>query len=291
MVKSMTGFGRSEENFDNRCYVVEIKSVNHRFGEVYVKLPKEYSLLEENVRKLVLKKVSRGRIDVYITIENFGENDKIVEVNTPLMTSYLKAIQEIAQNLKLDLNIDLIQFAKLPDMLVIKDIADAELVWSELETVVQKAIEQLIAMRDTEGKKLANDIKIRGERIGETLKKIEERSPEVVEEYRNRLQEKIRQILPDIQIDENRLITEVAIFAERSSINEEIVRLESHLEQLMQILTQEGPIGRKLDFLLQEMNREINTIGSKANDLAISKMVVEIKSELEKIREQIQNIE
>jgi uncharacterized protein (TIGR00255 family) len=146
-------------------------------------------------------------------------------------------------------------------------------------------------MRDTEGKKLANDIKIRGERIGETLKKIEERSPEVVEEYRNRLQEKIRQILPDIQIDENRLITEVAIFAERSSINEEIVRLESHLEQLMQILTQEGPIGRKLDFLLQEMNREINTIGSKANDLAISKMVVEIKSELEKIREQIQNIE
>lgn len=291
MVKSMTGFGRSEENFDNRCYVVEIKSVNHRFGEVYVKLPKEYSLLEENVRKLVLKKVSRGRIDVYITIENFGENDKIVEVNTPLMTSYLKAIQEIAQNLKLDLNIDLIQFAKLPDMLVIKDVADAELVWSELETVVQKAIEQLIAMRDTEGKKLANDIKIRGERIGETLKKIEERSPEVVEEYRNRLQEKIRQILPDIQIDENRLITEVAIFAERSSINEEIVRLESHLEQLMQILTQEGPIGRKLDFLLQEMNREINTIGSKANDLAISKMVVEIKSELEKIREQIQNIE
>lgn len=287
----MTGFGRSEENFDNRCYVVEIKSVNHRFGEVYVKLPKEYSLLEENVRKLVLKKVSRGRIDVYITIENFGENDKIVEVNTPLMTSYLKAIQEIAQNLKLDLNIDLIQFAKLPDMLVIKDVADAELVWSELETVVQKAIEQLIAMRDTEGKKLANDIKIRGERIGETLKKIEERSPEVVEEYRNRLQEKIRQILPDIQIDENRLITEVAIFAERSSINEEIVRLESHLEQLMQILTQEGPIGRKLDFLLQEMNREINTIGSKANDLAISKMVVEIKSELEKIREQIQNIE
>lgn len=291
MVKSMTGFGRSEENFDNRCYVVEIKSVNHRFGEVYVKLPKEYSLLEENVRKLVLKKVSRGRIDVYITIENFGENDKIVEVNTPLMTSYLKAIQEISQNLKLDLNIDLIQFAKLPDMLVIKDVADAELVWSELETVVQKAIEQLIAMRDTEGKKLANDIKIRGERIGKTLKKIEERSPEVVKEYRNRLQEKIRQILPDIQIDENRLITEVAIFAERSSINEEIVRLESHLEQLMQILTQEGPIGRKLDFLLQEMNREINTIGSKANDLAISKMVVEIKSELEKIREQIQNIE
>lgn len=292
MLKSMTGFGRGQSAEDGREFLVEIKTVNHRYSDVFIKLPRQINFLEDKVRDLVSKSISRGKIDVYITYDNYGEDSKTVVFDESLAKAYVNAaaLMRDKYSLKDDISVSLI--TRFPDVLRIeKPEEDAEKIWQLLKVAVENALDSLIKMRENEGQGLKNVLLERANFIESLLKDITLRAPEVVKEYKVKLENRIKEILESKTIDESRLATEVAIFADRCSIDEEIVRLGSHIGQLREALNLEQPVGRKLDFLVQEMNRETNTIGSKANDLAITKNVVEIKSELEKIREQIQNIE
>lgn len=292
MVKSMTGFGRGEYEENGRSFTVEIKTINHRYNDVSVRLPRQLSYLEDDIRKYILKSISRGKIDVYISQDKFSEEDVSVTIDETLACAYIKALNTLRDEFHLQDDITVTSISKLPDILnVSKAEEEKEVIWGTLSEAIRISLEQLIKMRTIEGQKLAYDILDREEYIKGIVGKIEERSPVVVDEYKTKLTERLKEIAPDVNIDENRLAMEVALFADRSSITEEIVRLKSHLSQLEQILKEDEPIGRKLDFLIQEINREINTIGSKANDLEITKYVVEVKSEIEKIREQVQNIE
>ena len=293
MVKSMTGYGLGVARGEGKEITVELKAVNHRFSEIVVRMPKHFSVLEDSVRKVVQQKVARGRVDVYISIEESGEVSKSVKVDTDLAMAYYKGLKELAETLKLESTVNLSQIAKYPDVLIIQEEDDnLEKIWLIMEKAVSEALLNLVELRAREGNKLATDLVSRVKTIEKSVKVIEERSPVLVDEYRERLVERLKKILPsEHSFDDNRLLTEVAMYAEKSSITEEIVRLASHIEQIQSDLTSSEPIGRKLDFLLQEMNREINTIGSKSGDITIAKNVVEVKSELEKIREQVQNIE
>lgn len=292
MVRSMTGFGRGECEELGRSFVVEIKTVNHRYSDISVKLPRQLSYLEDSIRKLVLSYISRGKIDVYISQVKYSEDDVDVSIDDALASAYIRALCELRDKFKIEDDITVSMVSRFPDILnVTKVEEDKDEVWNTLKSAIDKALNNLMSMRDREGQKLALDILERGKYIGSVIKIIEERSPMVVKEYKQKLEDRIKEIIGDINVDEARIAAEVAIFADRCSITEEIVRMNSHLDQLVLILNEEEPVGRKLDFLVQEMNREINTIGSKANDIVISKNVVEVKSEIEKIREQIQNIE
>lgn len=292
MVKSMTGFGRGEYEENGRSFTVEIKTVNHRYSDVSIKLPRQLSYLEDDIRKYILQRIARGKIDVYITQDKFSEEDVSVTIDDALASAYIKAMYELRDRYNLKDDISVVSVAKIPDLMNVSKVEEEkEKIWSTLSCALEKSLNGLIEMRKTEGSRLASDIISRGRYIKTIVERIEERSPEVVKDYKTKLEERIKEIAGDINIDETRLATEVAIFADRSSITEEIVRLYSHLNQLELILNEDEPVGRKLDFLVQEMNREINTIGSKASDLEITKNVVEAKSEIEKIREQIQNIE
>lgn len=292
MAYSMTGFGRSETRGNGYSFSIEMKSVNHRFLEISVKLPRYLNIFEERTRKVIQEKVSRGRIEVYINVKEMEEKKRLVKVDKDLTLSYDNSLKELAQLFNTAYITDIYRLVSLPEIITVEEEEiDVEVLWPFLEAAVRTALDQLLKMRAVEGESLLKDLLNRAGYLLELTSKIEQRSPEVITDYQARLQEKLALLLADTAIDETRLAMEVALLADRASIDEEIVRMKSHIEQFKTTLRSSESIGRKLDFLLQEMNREINTIGSKANDLQISHLVVEGKSELEKIREQVQNIE
>lgn len=287
----MTGFGRGEKEGTGKKFVVEIKSVNHRYSEIVVKLPRQYNLLEEHIRHLVQKCIKRGRVDVFVKEYEIGESNSKIQVDKELAMHYYKFLKDLADNMNISSNISIFELVNLPDVIkneeVEENLDEVKVILSE---AVQQALEQLILMRKQEGEQLYNDLKNRINIIMKIHEKISQKSPVVVEEYRERLHKRTVELLKE-QYDENRFAQEVLYFAEKSNITEELVRLKSHFEQFLNTLNSTGAVGRKLDFIVQEMNRETNTIGSKANDLEIAHFVVEIKTEIEKIREQVQNIE
>jgi len=292
MIKSMTGFGRGTYLNGGKEYLVEIKSVNHRYLDTSVKTSRAYGYLEPKIRELISKRLGRGKIDVNIWIEDYGTDGRTVLVDEGLADLYVNALAQLKERYSINDNINLVLLSRFPDILrVKKDEDDEDAVWNDLQQALISAIDSLVEMRYKEGNQLKNDILEKSNVIETNIKSIENRAPLVVEEYRIKLNNRIKDLLGDNQVDPSRLEQEIAYFADRCSIDEELTRLRSHIKQLRQTLETDQGIGRKLDFLVQEMNREINTIGSKANDLEITKYVVEIKSEIEKVREQIQNIE
>ncbi len=295
LIKSMTGYGRGEEIFEGRKIAVEIRSVNNRFMDCVIKMPKTYIFAEDAVRSRIQSSVVRGRIDVFITIEDSSCESIAVTVNEPLARSYISAMQRLILLIPesdAEVKINPIQLAGLPDVLTAeKKEADQDTLKKEMLTVVDLALKAFNAMRAQEGEKLKEDILKRAETIESLLALIEQRSPETVREYQKRLLEKMNDLLQDSQIDEARILTEAAIFADKVAVDEETVRLHSHLSLLRDMMNHGGEVGRKLDFLIQEFNREANTIGSKCVDLKISHYVVDMKAEIEKIREQVQNLE
>jgi uncharacterized protein (TIGR00255 family) len=292
MIKSMTGFGRGKIEDGGKEFMVEIKTVNHRYCDVYIKMPRHISFIEDKVRELIRKNISRGKVDVYISYDDYSEDSKDIIVDKTLAKAYARSVEHLRDEfgLKDDISVSLI--ARFPDVLrVEKPEEDEEKIWNLLSSALNDALDALINMRQIEGEGLMLDLLERTTLIENNVKEISIRAPEVVKEYKCKLENRIKELLDQQIVDENRIATEVAIFADRCNIDEELVRLGSHIKQLRETLRLSQPVGRKLDFLLQELNREINTIGSKANDLIITNQVVDIKSELEKIREQIQNIE
>lgn len=292
MIKSMTGFGRGESQGENKEFLVEIKSVNHRYCDVFIKMPRLLSPLEDRVREAVSRSLSRGKIDVFVSFDDYGQDSKNVLIDEALAGAYIKAVGVLRDKYGLADDISVSLVSRFPDILKVeKAEEDLEKLWELLKVALDNAINALIEMRRNEGEELRNNLKERTNYMEEVVKGISLRAPEVVKEYKQKLENRIKELMEQKTIDESRLAMEVAIFADRCSIDEEIVRLGSHIGQMREALDMGQPVGRKLDFLVQEMNREINTIGSKANDLAITKEVLELKSELEKMREQIQNIE
>ncbi|WP_094546463.1 YicC/YloC family endoribonuclease [Petroclostridium xylanilyticum] len=292
MIRSMTGYGRSELQEKNKDIVVEIKSVNHRYADFSIHVSRYYGFLEDRVREYLQNYISRGKVDVYFSIDSYEDDDKIVFLNEGLAASYIKALYQLRDTFCLQDDITVSSVARYNEIFKVeRKEEDQEELWGLIKKALDVAIEDFLAMRAREGMRLAEDLVERGKYITTVLDEIELRSPQVVNEYRERIELRVKELLKNVPIDENRILTEVAIFADKISIAEEIVRLKSHLAELREILNSDQPVGRKLDFLVQEMNREINTIGSKANDLYISKRVVEVKAEIEKLREQIQNIE
>ncbi len=298
-MKSMTGFGRGAYEDKDFSITVEMKTVNHRYNEVAIRLPRFMNPLEDKIRKTILKTVSRGRIDVFINADYTTSDNATLKVDGNLAAAYHKAFQEIAAaigNEEATLNpaSEIMSIARCPDVVNVKEgFFDVESVWPKVEVALNQALDNLVAMRETEGNNIYGDFVYRADLIAEKLALIEERSPQVVAEYQAKLSERLNNLLADhnITVEPERLLQEVAIFADRTSITEEIVRLKSHIKQFKTIIASDQPIGRKLDFLIQEFNREANTIASKANDYTLAQIVVEIKAEIEKIREQIQNIE
>jgi uncharacterized protein (TIGR00255 family) len=292
LIQSMTGFGRGECSSEKQQITVEIKAVNHRYSEIQVKLPRKYIFLEERLRRYVAAALSRGKIDVFIKIEDRLGGDQEMYIDKELAVKYYKKILELAADLNMPKDYSVHELLQLPGVLNIEESEiEAEQVWALMQPAMDEALAQLIEMRRQEGHKLAVDFEQRLDLLEQYRQKLLSRAPLVVEAYRLKLQNRIKELLGDDVGDENRVAVETALFADRASIDEELVRLESHIQQFKQMLQETQAIGRKLDFLCQEMNREVNTIGSKANDLDITRLVVEMKSELEKLREQVQNIE
>ena len=293
MVKSMTGFGKSDSHVGDKYFQVELKSVNHRYIDINIRLPKMFTYLEENIRNLIRSYLQRGRIEVYVTYENIGGSDTKVAIDMPLAREYLNSLLKMGKELSIQNDIATSLIVGFPDVIKIeKKEENKEEIWQCLREALDSALIELVAMRKEEGNKLKTDMSKRLGRIDGFLAQIKSRSPIVVQEYRQKLRDRVKEILDEqIDLDDSRIATEVILFADKSSITEEVVRLYSHIGQFTKILEEDDAVGRKLDFLLQEMNREINTIGSKANDLIIANLVINIKSELEKMREQVQNIE
>ncbi len=292
MIRSMTGYGRSQENIDGMNITVEIKSVNHRYFEFSSRVTRSYGFLEEKIKSYVQNLVARGKIECYVQIESLENQDCIVEINQSLAAGYYNALTELADkfNLKNDISVSLL--SRYQDIFSVhKAEADEEKIWEAVKAVLAKAVDAFINMREIEGEKLRNDILSRCETILDNVAFVEERSPETVKEYREKLLQRMNEVLSDAHVDEQRILTEAAIFADKIAVAEETVRLRSHISQLREFMTSEEAIGRKTDFLVQEINREANTIGSKAQDVEIAKHVIAIKAEVEKIREQVQNIE
>lgn len=292
MLKSMTGYGRKEEIVDGKKILCEIKSVNHRYSDYNIKVPRYYGFLEDRVRGLVSEYVKRGKIDIYIAVESFEEADKEITVNLELAKNYYDALLELRDTLGLKDDITAMGISRYPDIFVAtQKEEDEEAVWETVKKVLVPTVEAFVSMREREGERIEKDLIERIEYMKSIAKKVEERSPQTVKEYSDRLYEKIKEVLDGKDVDDARVLTEVAIFADKVAVNEELVRLSSHFDEFYQIIKTPEPAGRKLDFLIQEINREINTTGSKAVDIEIAKTVVELKAETEKLREQIQNIE
>lgn len=292
MIKSMTGYGRAGRSFEDREITVEIRSVNNRYLDCNVKLPRVFGYTEDRVKQIVKDNVSRGKVDMYITVQSTAGDEVSISLNRPVLEGYIAAMKTIVADYSLDNDISVSKLSRMPDVFIVeKPDIDEEARAAEIYATVRDALEQYNKMRATEGAALKQDLLNRRMSILSMVEKVEERSPVTVAEYRQRLQDKMREVLEDTNIDEGRILTEAALFADKIAVDEETVRLRSHLDQLKEMLETGGPIGRKLDFLLQEMNRETNTIGSKCNDLMQTRVVVDIKAELEKIREQTQNIE
>lgn len=292
MIKSMTGFGRAQETVDGMTVTVELKSVNHRYFEFTAKVPRTYGFLEEKLKSFLNARVSRGKMECYVSIENLEESDMEVVVNPSLAKGYVDALRTLSETFGLKEDYSAISIAKFPDVLTLRKApADEEKIWNAVQTVTELAVERFVTMRETEGEKLRADILSKADTILEHVAFVESRSPQTVREYHEKLRQRMEELLENTQVDEQRLLTEAAIFADKVAVDEETVRLRSHISQLREFLSADEPIGRKLDFLVQEMNRESNTIGSKAQDVEIAKRVIAIKAEVEKIREQVQNIE
>lgn len=291
MIKSMTGFGKYSASFENREYQIEIKSVNHRYLDISIKLPRQLSYLEEIIKKVVNSKLKRGKIDIVFTFENFSEEGRNVRINKDLAKLYIKELRELANEEGISSNIEVTDIAKFPDILNIKTDQDDDTIKKEAIDVLEKALDQLIEMRSIEGSKIAEDLLKRIEVIEDKVIKISEKSTGLIQEYVVKLEGRIKEILQTDEIDKSRIAQEVVIYADKCSIEEEVTRLKSHVLQFKNLLQVDDAVGKKLDFLVQEMNRETNTIGSKSSCLEITNSVIDIKTELENIREQIQNIE
>ncbi len=292
LVKSMTGYGRAVETVNGREFTVELRSVNNRYLDCTVKMPRLYAFAEDSVKTHVKSAISRGKVDVFIAVNVMEDMQMRISVNHPVLEGYLSAMRSIASDYGVRDDISVTALSRLPDVFVVeKAEEDEEKLTQDILSVVDKALEKFTAMRTTEGAALEADLRGRAATILTLVEKVEQRSPVTLAEYRARLTEKMQEVLQSTTIDEGRILQEAAIYADKIAVDEETVRLRSHLNQLETMLTNGGAIGRKLDFLLQELNREANTIGSKGNDLEQARTVVEIKAELEKIREQTQNIE
>ena len=292
MIRSMTGYGRGECVQEDRRVIVEISAVNHRYFDSNIRMPRSIMFFEEDVRKYVKDHVSRGKLDISISYHSEAQEDISIDVNESLCAEYVKALRTIQRQFDLIDDISTTTIAKLPDAIVIQKSADdKEAIWAVIQKALQDATLSFNHMRAIEGNILKEDLMFKRQKIKEIVDDISERSPLVVEQYKQRLHQKMTEALAHVEVDQDRLLTEIAIFSDRSSIDEELTRLYSHIQQLDSILNETGVVGRKLDFLIQEINREANTVGSKANDQVITQYVVELKSEIEKIREQVQNIE
>lgn len=292
MIKSMTGFGRYEVEESNRKVTVEMKSVNHRYLDVNIKMPKKLSFFESSIRNELKNYIQRGKIDIFITYEDFSENNVCIKYNKELAAEYLKYLRDMSQEFGLDDDIRVSTLSRYPEVFSMEEqMVDEEEIWKVLSKAIDGAAENFVETRIKEGQNLAEDLIGKLDNMLEHVIFIEERSPKFMDEYRKKLEDRVKELLGDAAVDEGRLLTEVTIFADKVCVDEEIVRLKSHIEATKQALTDGGSIGRKLDFIAQEMNREANTILSKANDLDISNRGIELKTEIEKVREQIQNIE
>ena len=292
LIKSMTGYGRAGQTVIGREFTVELRSVNNRYLDCTVKLPRSVSFAEEAVKQAVKASVSRGKVDVYISIKSEGANDTKVTLNTEVVSGYLEAMRQMVSEFGIRDDISVSTVSRLPEVFTVeKPEVDEEQLKEDLMSVVAKALEGYDAMRTVEGKALDADLRSRGETILGLVSQIEAGNGQTVIDYRTRLENKLKEVLANTAIDESRILTEAAIFADKVAVDEETVRLRSHLQQMNTMLSGGGAVGRKLDFLLQEMNREANTIGSKCADVRLARIVVDIKAELEKIREQTQNIE
>lgn len=292
MIKSMTGYGKSEQTIDSLNVTVEIKSVNHRYFEFSARVPREYGFLEEKLKKYCNSLITRGKVECYVSVEDLEEREMEVNVNETLAAGYVKALKELSERFGLKDDISAVTLSRYPDVITLhKASEDEERIWNAVKTVAETAVSKFIEMRETEGSKLRGDILSRADYIIECVEFIEGRSPETVREYNEKLKQRMKELLGDATVDEQRLLNEAAIYADKIAVDEETVRLRSHISQLREFMNSSEAIGRKLDFLVQEINREANTIGSKAQDVDIAKKVIAIKAEVEKIREQVQNIE
>ena len=291
MIKSMTGYGKSSLSINSREYQVEMKTVNHKYIDINIRLPRIISYLEEDIRKIVSSKMKRGKIDISINFENYSKDVNDVKINTELAKMYICNLKQLAEEENISANIEVADISRFPDVLIIKSNFNEDELRIELMQVVNDAIEQVIKMRENEGKKISEDIKSKISQVETKIQEIFGLSTGLIEEYVVKLETRIKEILKTEELDKSRLMQEVVIYADKCSVEEEITRMKSHIQQLRNLIETNEPSGKKMDFLMQEMNRETNTIGSKANNLEITNRVVDIKTILEDIREQIQNIE
>lgn len=291
-MKSMTGYGRARKDVNNREYIIEIKSVNHKYNDVQIKLPRVLSYLEDKIKKKVQNNISRGKVDVYISFENNTAEGKNILINTELAKVYVEQLKSLAEETGINSNIEVMELTRLPDVLNLKsDDQEADLIWEELESCLEECLKSFVTMRIIEGTKIKEDLLNRINKVEEYKNEISKYSETIVEDYVERLNNRIKEILKTDVVDQTRLAQEVVIYSDKCSVEEELTRLNSHLYQFRELIEKNEAIGKKLDFLIQEMNRETNTIGSKSGKLEITNLVIEIKTQLEDIREQIQNIE
>ena len=292
MIKSMTGFGRCEVLKDSRKFTVELKSVNHRYLDVNIRMPKKLNFFETSIRTLLKSYADRGKVDIFITYEDLSQSQVSVKYNAALAAEYLKYLNQMAEEFSLDNDVRVSTLSRYPEVFTMEECSeDEDELWNGLKEALEGAFSQFVEMRTKEGERLKEDILLKLDLLSEQIRFIEERSPQIIAEYRTKLEEKMRELLEDTQIDDNRIAAEVILFADKICTDEEVVRLKSHIQYMKETLEESNGIGRKLDFIAQEMNREANTILSKANDLDISNRAISLKTEIEKIREQIQNIE
>lgn len=292
MIKSMTGYGSGKAEAGTKTFTVEVKSVNSRYSDFSIKMPRIYTFMEDAIRKTASARINRGKVDIYVNVETNGEDDSVVKVNTALAREYLAGLKALSAELEVSSNATAETFLRIPDVFTVdKADVDEEIISKAIISALSEALDGFDAMRIAEGEKLVCDLKEHLTFIANATAEVEKRSPEIVTEYRQRIEERMRDILGSATYDETRLLTEVAIFSDKVNVNEETVRLSSHVDQFTKMLDEGGSVGRKIDFLIQEMNREINTIGSKSNDLDIARIVIDVKAEIEKLREQIQNVE
>lgn len=293
MIKSMTGFGRCELADGERKFTIEMKGANHRYLDVNIRMPKKLNFFETAIRNLLKQSVSRGKVDIFITYEDLSEGQAVLKYNETLAKEYLVCLKQMEESFGLENDIRVSTLSRYPEVLTMEEQAlDAEEIWNVLKKAMEGALEQFVETRTMEGENLKKDILSKLDGMQKLVAYIEERSPEIVKEYREKLEEKVKELLEDSQIDDGRIAAEVVIFADKICTDEEVVRLKSHISHMQEVLrSEESGIGRKLDFIAQEMNREANTILSKANDLEVSNCGIDLKTEIEKVREQIQNIE
>ena len=291
MIKSMTGFGRGKYENDGRTYTVEIKSVNHKYSDISVKLPRFLNSIEDKIRKRIGEVISRGKVDVFISFENYSSKGTNIRINRELAKEYLSELKLLAEDADIKYDVNVIDITKFPEVLKIEDEDIEDIISVEIMNALNEALDNFVEMRTQEGTKLVEDIEYRVHAVARKVEEIKGFSSTLVEEYITRLETRVKELMKDKIVDETRLAQEIVIFSDKSSIEEELTRLDSHIGQFLRLIKESSPVGKKLDFLVQEMNRETNTIGSKANSIEITNRVIDIKTEIENIREQIQNIE